>query len=260
MGGVRETAAGGATVNAANDAPEERRERPKLTWGPKVPSSPSEQPEPVGEEAPPAAEVTSPSATVGGVAVARPAVADPLTRRLEVVDTSQLASVAGFGAGEFQQLLSSLMDFKVDLKLEMQRLHQRLGRLEGSLSDVTRRMQQRGVAPPVPAPQVSPPMGRPDQVGDSGAVHRTEGGAAGRVNVQPNQRAKESIGDTGGASGGGKGKHKQRSRPVAARGSEESPTDSMVQRMLEAEICADAAAPAKPLFADDRPVSPEQYL
>ncbi|XP_049768419.1 potassium voltage-gated channel protein eag [Schistocerca cancellata] len=56
---------------------------------------------------------------------------------------------------EYKDLVANIMDFKVDVKLEVQRLHQKVGRMEEMLAEIVQRL---GPAPtPAPAPEAAAP-------------------------------------------------------------------------------------------------------
>ncbi|XP_043238379.1 potassium voltage-gated channel protein eag-like [Amphibalanus amphitrite] len=231
--------AAGATAAAAATTPsEEKKEKPKIKWGPKVAPPPPERTEAGADEAARPPPVEEP---------ARPPAAP--AKRLEVVDPVQLVAGATHPS-ELQQLLSSLMDFKVDLKLEMQRLHQRIGRLEDSLTDVCGR---------VPYAASPAPGSRPSK--DRGAGRRGDRGAAADKAIVQNQTRPSGAG-AGAEAAAGKRPSRPRCQSATARVSEDSPTDSMVQRMLEDEIGrpGDSSPRRHPIYGDDRPGSPEEYL
>ncbi|XP_046383840.1 potassium voltage-gated channel protein eag-like isoform X3 [Ischnura elegans] len=60
-------------------------------------------------------------------------------------------------SAEYKQILATLMDFKVDVKLELQRLNQKINRMEEMLGEVLVRMGAGSVGIPQPQPPVQPP-------------------------------------------------------------------------------------------------------
>lgn len=63
----------------------------------------------------------------------------------EQVQSSQVAPIAAAAASllpatEYKELVANIMDFKVDVKLEVQRLHQKVGRMEEMLSELVSRL------------------------------------------------------------------------------------------------------------------------
>lgn len=58
---------------------------------------------------------------------------------------------------EYKELMTNLMDFKVDVKLEIQKLNQRMGKMEDLLSEIIRRL-----APPESSSSSQSPQGDPE--------------------------------------------------------------------------------------------------
>ncbi|XP_037088244.1 potassium voltage-gated channel protein eag-like [Pollicipes pollicipes] len=108
-------------LGGSGEAAEERRDKSKVKWGLKLTSSSERK---TGD--PPS-----------------PAEGDTLQRRLATPESGPAAVAANVPSADLQRLLASLVDFKADLHLELQRLHQRLGRLETTLADVSRRVLTR---------------------------------------------------------------------------------------------------------------------
>ncbi|KAK4310053.1 hypothetical protein Pmani_018358 [Petrolisthes manimaculis] len=162
--------------------------------------------------------------------------------------TDYLAPVApGVSPADCQQIIASLMDFKVDLKLEIQRMNQKLTKLEDNLSDVATRMNtvQRSVSQPVSVrPSSDDPITRP---GARRERERTTVTTADVVadpddsrHVLPKVTASEEP---------RKPKRRDKSRtkssgtPRTSPTDSNSPTDSMVRGMLEDEILEQASSP-----------------
>ena len=204
---------------------EERRDKPKIKWGLKLTSS------------------------VEDKVAAQPVSAD--AERKEVPAKEQ-PSCVGVSAGELQQLVASLGEFRADLTRELQKVSQRIGRLETAMADVSRRVlansSSEGAATDVSSaaglvvssetsPSSRDPTPEPGERGaaeraDSGAAKRTDGGAAERTGCSAAER---------------------RRRSATAQTSIND--DSLLQRMLEDEIVSQAGQ-----LPEGRAVSPEEYL
>ena len=129
-----------------------------------------------------------------------------------------------FPQPDLQQLISSLMDFKVDVKLELQRLGSKINRIEDKLYDVHARIPSQGSRHII---NVTPSEGDrrrapspSSRLGDHAEeTHRTHAGSSSR-----SKSASE------------KTSHGSRGKSKSSRARETSPTESMVRGMLEEEI------------------------
>lgn len=66
-------------------------------------------------------------------------------------------SFPGTMSPEYQQIIASLQDFKVDVKLEIQRLNQKMNKLEDLLGDIATKLNQQLNGPGVTTTSVVPP-------------------------------------------------------------------------------------------------------
>lgn len=64
---------------------------------------------------------------------------------------------------EYKELLTNLMDFKVDVKLEIQRLNQKVGRIEDMLSDLVKRLSPTSDGSSSQSPQEQPKSSNPER-------------------------------------------------------------------------------------------------
>ena len=142
---------------------------------------------------------------------------------------------SGIAASEYKEIISNIMDFKVDVKLEVQRLNQKVGRMEELLAELVSRLGQTapvGNSSASSASSQSPPQ-------------ETEGGTESQQAVQPQKKsvstrvtsaslaalpsASSSTGEGASASGTGVGsiilrKRRSKSRTKAAAPSVPTPT------------------------------------
>ncbi|XP_050709707.1 potassium voltage-gated channel protein eag-like isoform X3 [Eriocheir sinensis] len=164
--------------------------------------------------------------------------------------TDYLAPVTpGVTPADCQQIIASLMDFKVDLKLEMQRMSQKLAKLEDNMNDVVSRMNtvQRSASQPV---SVRPPaddhVSRAPVTGRRERTTVTAADGAGDGAEDP----KQSMPKVTASEEPRKPKRRDKSRTKSAAATPRtsptdsaSPTDSMVRGMLEDEILEQASSP-----------------
>ncbi|KAG7175739.1 Potassium voltage-gated channel protein eag-like, partial [Homarus americanus] len=148
-----------------------------------------------------------------------------------------------------QQIIASLMDFKVDLKLEMQRMNQKLTKLEDNMNDVMTRMTyvQRSTSQPVSVrlsgddTVTRPPLRRERE-------RITAVAGAGEV-AGDSEETKQFLPKVTASEEPRKPKRRDKSRaksagtPRTSPTDSNSPTDSMVRGMLEDEILEQASSP-----------------
>ncbi|PSN29450.1 hypothetical protein C0J52_27215 [Blattella germanica] len=90
---------------------------------------------------------------------------------------------SGIAAAEYKEIISNIMDFKVDVKLEVQRLNQKVGRMEELLSELVSRLGQTapvGTSSASSASSQSPPQ-ETEAGADSQASQQQKKSAATRV-------------------------------------------------------------------------------
>ena len=129
---------------------------------------------------------------------------------------------SGVTGGEYQQIVSSLMDMRVDLKLEIQRLNLKVSRIDEHLVELVKKMPRL----PVKAEPERTSDGRPDpsyrRGGGDHSKHTCSKG--GKKDSAPKKRGPKSKSWTS----------SKTSPPPAP--SRTSPNDSAVRAMLENEI------------------------
>ncbi|XP_069971816.1 potassium voltage-gated channel protein eag isoform X6 [Penaeus vannamei] len=144
-------------------------------------------------------------------------------------------------AADCQQIIASLMDFKVDLKIEIQRMNQKLTRLEDNMSDVMTRMNhvQRSTSQPVSVRPSDEPL----------RVPRRDRPTAVAVDPAPDpDESKPFLPKVTASEEPKKPKRRDKNRaksagtPRTSPTDSNSPTDSMVRGMLEEEIQEQASS------------------
>ncbi|KAF0304280.1 Potassium voltage-gated channel protein eag [Amphibalanus amphitrite] len=212
---------------------DERRDKPKIKWGLKLASS-------VEERVPP-----------------QPARADSEKKQSPgAAEPTAAAATTSVSASELRQLATSLGEFRADLTRELQKLSQRIGKLETAMVDVSRRVQanssSEGAATDVSSAaglvvsSETAPSSRDatPEPGDGGAAKRTDSGAS-----------KRADGDSKRSEGSAAERRRQRARRRSATAQTSVNDDSLLQRMLEDEIVSQTGA-----FVEGRASSPEEYL
>ncbi|KFM67337.1 hypothetical protein X975_11724, partial [Stegodyphus mimosarum] len=130
---------------------------------------------------------------------------------------------SGVTGGEYQQIVSSLMDMRVDLKLEIQRLNLKVSRIDEHLVELVKKMPRL----PTKADVERTSDGRPDshRRGSDHSKHTCSKGGKRESHVAPSKKK------------GSKSKSwtSSKSSPPPAP-SRASPNDSAVRAMLENEI------------------------
>ncbi|XP_069956139.1 potassium voltage-gated channel protein eag isoform X3 [Cherax quadricarinatus] len=146
-----------------------------------------------------------------------------------------------------QQIIASLMDFKVDLKLEIQRMNQKLTKLEDNMNDVMTRINyvQRSTSQPVSVrPSCDDPLTRPPLRREKERTTVTAGEAGGDTDETKHNLPKVTASEEP-----RKPKRRDKNRaksvgtPRTSPTDSNSPTDSMVRGMLEDEILEQATTP-----------------
>ncbi|XP_071516569.1 potassium voltage-gated channel protein eag-like [Panulirus ornatus] len=173
--------------------------------------------------------------------------------------TDYIAPVTpGVTPADCQQIIASLMDFKVDLKLEIQRMNQKLTKLEDNMSDVMSRMNyvQRSTSQPMSVrPSSDDPLTRPTVRRERERTTVTAG------DIVDGEDSKQFLPKVTASEEPRKPKRRDKSRaksagtPRTSPTDSNSPTDSMVRGMLEDEILEQASSPRPegPLLPRFRP-------
>ncbi|XP_054721984.1 potassium voltage-gated channel protein eag-like [Uloborus diversus] len=151
---------------------------------------------------------------------------EKLATSKEKTDTAEGAlqlMTSGSGGGEYQQIVSSLMDMRVDLKLEIQRLNLKVSRIDEHLVELVKKMPRL----PTKSDADRTVDGRPDSYrrGSDHSKHTCSKGGKRESHVPPSKKK------------GAKSKSwtSSKSSPPPAP-SRVSPNDSAVRAMLENEI------------------------
>nr|XP_037275626.1 potassium voltage-gated channel protein eag-like [Rhipicephalus microplus] len=184
--------------------------------------------------------------------------AKSMSSKHETIEETAEPETSSPGGRDYQQLLANLMDMRVDLKMEMQRLHTKVSRIDEHLMELLKSTGSGGSGPSSPPRGDPPPEACGDVAGESATVTSCSSRRAGGGG-KTSSRQDTSDGKSRSHSLKRKSSHKTKDARDSNKTSA-APTDSSaaVRAMLESEIAEQDTECGTPGHAVTSPSSSQQ--